>query len=363
MRATFVYAWVQFKSFLRDPVSLFFTLGLPAIFLLVFGAIFYGDNAVNFDVAIFNHSDSAFSKEFVKNMEKEETFTRVEVSSMDEAKEKMGRGQLDTVIELPESFGQVNAVGQPSGEMIVYYEKGNPTTGQTVAQVMSSVMSQMGEQFGQTKPLFSVTQKATDTNVVSQFDYLFAGILGFAVLSLGFFGLAQMIPGLKKTGALRRLKATPFTSGQLIFGTMLYFLVVGAMALVLMIVIGLTVFHFDMRGSWLQLAPFLLLGTMMMLGFGLLIGGSMRNENQAAALTNLVAFPMMFLSGVFIPNYIMPDWIQSVSHYLPLTPFVDGIRFITSEGAGFVDILPQVAMLGGWTVVVYILAIKFFRWE
>lgn len=363
MKATFVYAWVQLKSYLRDPIALFFTLGLPAMFLLVFGAIFKNDNAVNFDVAIFNRSDTVFAREFVKNMEKEETFTRVDVASMDEAKEKMGRGQLDTVIELGEDFGKANSTNQPTGDMIVYYEKGNPTTGQTVAQVLSSVMNELGEQFGQAAPLFSVTQKETDTNVVSQFDYLFSGILGFAVLSLGFFGLAQMIPGWKKTGALRRLKATPFTRGQLIFGTMLNFLVIGVLALAFMFIIGLTVFDFDMRGSWLQLTPFLLLGTITMMGFGLLIGGTVRNENQAAALTNLVAFPMMFLSGVFFPNYLMPDWIQSISVYLPLTSLVDGIRYITSEGAGLIDVLPQIAMLGGWSIVVYLLAIKLFRWE
>ena len=36
--------WMQLKSYLRDPVALFFTLGLPAMFLLVFGAIFKNDN-------------------------------------------------------------------------------------------------------------------------------------------------------------------------------------------------------------------------------------------------------------------------------------------------------------------------------
>ena len=363
MKATFIYAWTQLKSYFRDPVSLFFTLGLPAMFLLIFGSIFGRDNTVNFNVAIFNHSDTVFSREFVKNMEKQDTFTRVDVLSMSEAKEKMGRGQLDTVIELSKDFGNFNQSGQPTGDMAVYYEKGNPTTGQTVAQVMSSVMTQLGEQFGQEKPLFSVTQKETDTNVVSQFDYLFAGILGFAVLSLGFFGLAQMIPGWKKTGALRRLKATPFTRGQLIFGTMLNFLVIGILALVFMFIIGLAVFDFDMRGSWLQLTPFLLLGTITMMSFGLLIGGTVRNENQAAALTNLLAFPMMFLAGVFFPTYIMPNWIQSVSQFMPLTPLADGVRLITSEGVGLIDILPQIAMLGGWAIVVYALAIKLFRWE
>lgn len=363
MKATFVYAWMQLKSYFRDPVSLFFTLGLPVMFLMVFGAIFNNDNTVNFDVAVFNHSETEFSRQFVENMEKQDTFTRIDIGSMDEAREKMGRGQLDTVIELPKEFGQPNAQGLPSGNMIVYYEEGSPQTGQTVAQVMRSVMGEIGERFGQQPPLFSVEQKSTDTKVVSQFDYMFAGLLGFSILSMGFFGLAQMIPAWKKTGALRRLKATPLTRGQLIFGTMLNFLVIGILAQTLMFAVGMTVFGFDMRGEWLQLVPFLLLGTITLMGFGLLIGGAVKNENQAAAITNLVAFPMMFLSGVFFPSFMMPDWLQTVSGFMPLTPLVEGIRYITTEGATLADVAPQLGMLGGWLVVVYAAAIKLFRWE
>lgn len=363
MRATLTYAWMQLKGYFRDPIALFFTLGLPVMFLMVFGAIFGNNTTVSFDVAIFNHSETEFSKQFIKNMEKQETFKRVEVDSMADAREKMGRSELDTVIELPKEFGTINAQGQPTGDVVVYYEEGNPETGQTIAQVMESVMNQLGEQFGQQPPLFTVTQKATDTKAMSQFDFMFAGLLGFSILSMGFFGLAQMIPGWKKTGALRRLKATPLTRGQLIFGTMLNFLVIGFLAQALMFAVGMVVFGFEMRGDWLQLIPFLLLGTMTMMGFGLLIGGAVKNENQAAALTNLLAFPMMFLSGVFFPSFLMPEWLQAISSFIPLTPLVEGVRYITIEGATLDTLLPQIGLLSAWTVIVYIAAIKLFRWE
>ena len=363
MNATFVYAWTQLKGYFRDPVSLFFTLGLPLMFLVVFGMIFNNNSTVSFDVAILNHSETEFSKEFVKNMEQQETFKRAEVTSMDDARERMGRGELDTVIELPKEFGVLNEQGQPTGDVGVYYEKGSPETGQTVAQVMDSVMNQLGAQFGQQSPLFTVTRKATDTNVVSQFDYMFAGMLSFSILSMSFFGLAQMIPGWKKTGALRRLKATPLTRTQLIFGTMLNFLAIGVLAQALMFAVGILAFNFEMRGDWLHLIPFLLLGTVTLMGFGLLIGGAVKNENQAAALTNLLAFPMMFLSGIFFPSFLMPEWLQAISGIIPLTPLAEGIRYITTEGASLGDLLPQIGALSAWAVVVYAAAIKLFRWE
>ena len=59
----------------------------------------------------------------------------------------------------------------------------------------------------------------------------------------------------------------------------------------------------------------------------------------------------------------MPEWLQNVSAWLPLTPVIDGIRLITTEGLHLVQILPQIAMVGGWLIVIYIIAFKVFRWE
>jgi hypothetical protein len=50
------------------------------------------------------------------------------------------------------------------------------------------------------------------------------------------------------------------------------------------------VLGFEMRGSYIQLALFALISLMMMLGFGLLIGGWAKNENQSAVLSNLISF-------------------------------------------------------------------------
>jgi len=80
-------------------------------------------------------------------------------------------------------------------------------------------------------------------------------------------------------------------------------------------------------------------------------------------LSNLVAFPMMFLSGVFFPTFLMPQWLQGIAHYLPLTPVVDGIRLIITENAGLFSLGPQLAILAGWSVLIYAIAFKVFRWE
>lgn len=362
MRATLLFSWTQFKRFFRDPVALFFTLLFPLLFLFVFGSIFRNDSAISFDLAVFNYSDSKFAKQFVSNIKGTETFNEVQVESIEEAKEKMGRNEIDTIIEIPKEFGEINQQGFPAGPLNVFYSEASPETGRTIASIIDGELRSISQNITQAKPLFEVRQVATTTTNLTQFDYMVSGLLGFAILSMGVFGLANQLPAEKKNGNLRRIRATPFTRTQLIFGTLIYYGAVGLMSLALMLAVALGVFQFDMRGDWLQLGLFLILAIALMLGFGLLIGGWAKNENQSAVLSNAVSFPLMFLSGVFFPRYLMPEWLQGITGYLPLTPVVDGIRYVTTEGASLLDLGPQLAVIGVWLVVVYALAIRLFRW-
>jgi ABC-2 type transport system permease protein len=264
---------------------------------------------------------------------------------------------------LPTEFGEVNKSNQPSGQVIVYYDPSNSQTGRTFASIVHSVLAGINQEITSQKPLFGVEQKSTDTRGLEPFDYVFAGLLGFSILSLGFFGLTNSLPSMKKEGVLRRLRATPLRVSQFVLGNALNYLVIGIITVILMFAIGVLLFDFKMQGDYLSFITITVIGIIMMFGFGLAVGGWAKNENQAAPLTNLVAFPMMFLSGVFFPRFLMPEWLQSVSALLPLTPLIDGIRFIITEGKTIFDVMPQVGLMGIWTIIIYIIAFRVFRWE
>ena len=112
------FARISTRRFFRDRLSIFFGVLFPLIFLFVFGGIFGKSDGASFRVALINNSDSAFSKEFVGNLSKEKTFNiDTEAKTLDDAKEKMTRSQLDATIVLPENFGAVNEASKtPSGQ-------------------------------------------------------------------------------------------------------------------------------------------------------------------------------------------------------------------------------------------------------
>ncbi|HYG83315.1 MAG TPA: ABC transporter permease [Verrucomicrobiae bacterium] len=361
---TWAFALTQIRRFFRDPVALFFTFLFPLLFLFVFGSLFKNSGDVSFTVALINKSETPFSKQFVSELKKNKGLEiDQKVTSIDQGRELMGRGQLDSIVELPENFGTPGQNKLPSGKLIVYYEASSAQTGQTVGALMQGVLDGINRQLTGAVEPFVVEQKSTQTADLSQFDYTFSGLLGFSLLSLGIFGLANGLPSDKKAGMLRRLRATPLRASQLVLGTMINYVLIGVLSIILMFLVGALLFDFTMRGDYLSFSIFMLLGMVTMLGFGLAIGGWAKNEIQAAPLSNLVAFPMMFLSGSFFPRFLMPEWLQAVTQYLPLTPIIDGIRYITTEGKHLFQLGPELLIIAVWAVVIYAISFKVFRWE
>ncbi len=351
------------RAFFRDKVAMFFTFVFPLIFLLVFGFMNKGDKGTNFDVAVINQSQSAFAKQFVDQSKKSGFIKEKSVTGLDDAKQQMSRGQLDTILLLPPDFGQTNKRQQPSGQAVVFIDPGSEQTGQTFASIIEGVLGELDTKITRTSPLFSVEKRSTDSRGLSAFDYTFAGILAFSLLSLGLFGPTNSLPVMKKQGILRRLRTTPLRVSQFMFGNTLNYLLIGLLSTIFLFIVGLTVFDFQMQGDYLSFGALTALGIIMTFGFGLAIGGWAKNENQAAPLTQLVFFPMIFLTGIFFPRFLMPEWLQNISAWLPLTPIADGIRYIIVEGKTLLDLGPQLALIVGWTIVIYAIAFRVFRWE
>lgn len=364
----FIFAKIDTKRLFRDKLAIFFTFLFPLIFLFIFGGIFGQSGSISFDVAIINQSDSEFAKSFVGNAGEDTLFkVQSEISDRSKAEEAMSRSQIDAAIILPEDFGTVKDGQQyPSGQATVLYSKDNEQTAQTLVPIMQGIFDGINEGLvGEYVAPFTVVSESTGKEGLSSFDYLFAGLIGFAILGMGLFGPTNVFPRMKQRGVLRRYHTTPLKVWQFVVGNILSNSVAALMSVTFMIAVALTLPLFDahINGNLLELALFIILGAVVIFGIGLAIGGWARNENQAAPLSNLVSFPMMFLSGTFFPRFLMPEWLQTLSGFIPLTPFIDGVRMIMVEGYHLVDILPQIGMLVAWGVVVYAIAFRVFRWE
>jgi ABC-2 type transport system permease protein len=359
------YVRIDVKRLFRDKVAIFFVFLFPLLFLFVFGTIFRGDNDVSFRVAFLNQSTTQSAAQFDKEIKENEVFkVDDEVNNLDKAKEKMNRGQIDATIILPKDFG-AKKEGQPypNGQMRILYDENNKSAGMTLTSVMEGVLKEVNQHIVPSATPFTVKAESTATKGLSQFDYTFTGIMGFTLLSLGIFGPTSVFPRLKQRGVLRRFHLTTLKVWQYFVGNVLSNAFVGLLSVATMFVVALTIFDLNMRGNYLNLAAVTVLGVVLLFGIGLAIGGWAKNENQAAPLAQMVTLPMMFLSGVFFPTFLMPELLQKITQFIPLTPIIDSLRRIVTENASLLDLGPQLGIMLGWTVIVYVLAFRLFRWE
>jgi len=365
MFTVFVFTKLSTRRFFRDRLALFFGVLFPLIFLFVFGSIFgKAGNSVTFNVAMINQSHSSVARQFIHQA----TASKIikidpTVSTLAAAETKMTRGQLDATLVLPTNFGALGTNNAPSGQVVVYYTENNAQAGQTLVAILQSQFATSNAKYIPISAPFKATSKEINTKSLTQFDYTFSGLLGFSIVGLGIFGPVNVFPELKKQGILRRLHTTPIRVWQYFTATMASQAIIGLFSLAVMFIAAIAVFNLRVVGNYLEIAVFLVFSIVMILGIGLAIGGWAKNERQAAPLANIIVFPMLFLSGTFFPRYAMPLWLQHATTYLPLTPVIDGVRLLATEGEHLVQIGPQLGIMAIWTVIIYAIAFRVFRWE
>lgn len=361
----FVFAKIDVRRLFRDKVAIFFVFFFPLIFLIIFGSIFNNDSNVSFRVAVLKQSNNAFTTQFLKDVKDTKVLDiDEEAKTLDQAKEKMSRGQLDATVILPDSFGEKTSGNEyPSGELKILYDQNNQQAGQTLGAVMEGIFKDINNKLVPTVQPFTVKTESTATKGLTQFDYTFSGILGFVILSLGIFGPTSVFPRLKQRGVLRRYHTTTLKVWQYFTANVVSNAIVGLISVALMYAVALLFFNLNMRGNYFDLAVVIVFGTIMIFGIGLAIGGWAKNENQAAPLAQLTTLPMMFLSGVFFPTFLMPEVLQNITKFIPLTPIVESVRLVITEGATIFDLGTQFAIMGVWLVVIYVIAFRVFRWE
>ncbi len=358
-----VFTRLNTRRFFRDRLALFFGIAFPIIFLFVFGAISSNGNNVSFSVALINQSKSTFAAQFVKQTETNKIF-KVDktLTTLGAANDKLNKSQIDGILILPPDFGKQDGAF-PTGKAQVLYTQNNYQAGQAIVSVFDQEFKGINTKLVHAPTPFSVEGKQLSRKSLTPFDYTFAGLLGFSIIGLGIFGPINVFPELKKQGILRRLHTTPLKVWQYFVSTMISQAIIGLVSLGVMFAVAIAVFHLKVVGNYLEIALFIVFGIITILGIGLAIGGWAKNERQAAPLSNIIVFPMMFLSGTFFPRFAMPHFLQTISTYLPLTPVIDGLRLLTTEGKHLTDLGPQLGLMAVWVIIIYVIAFRVFRWE
>jgi ABC-2 type transport system permease protein len=86
-------------------------------------------------------------------------------------------------------------------------------------------------------------------------------------------------------------------------------------------------------------------------GISILIGLRTKSSESVFAIAGFLTFPLLFMSTALTPASFMPNWMQTVTQFNPISYGVDAIRVLMLSGFDWQKILPAFAVIGSLIAV------------
>jgi ABC-2 type transport system permease protein len=164
------------------------------------------------------------------------------------------------------------------------------------------------------------------------------------------FGLAACGATLlseKEGGTLRRLLASPAPPSSILYGKFLYSFVVGCAQLVVMFAFGRVVYGLPVEKHLVGTAAFIAATATAATGFGVLLAVVGRSRKQVEGLSTLIILVMSAIGGSWFPQFIMPEWMQTVAGFTLTGWAMKGFQGLYYFGKPLLELWPQLALLFG----------------
>jgi len=187
---------------------------------------------------------------------------------------------------------------------------------------------------------------------ISYGAFLLCGMLTVNTLSTSLFGFAIPLIEARQRGALRMFQVFPIGRFSYVSALVVSRIVINMLFNAAFLVVGSALFGIELgltASTWLDFLLLLLACTATFVALGFLLVSVCRRAATATAVANLLFFPMIFLSDLFVPSTVLPQFLQSIASNSPV-----GIA-----GGAFRDVILNHAPLGTQVVPLAILFVMF----
>lgn len=197
------------------------------------------------------------------------------------------------------------------------------------------------------------------------FTYLessFASLIAVGICAAAFMGIPLTIADYRDKKILKHFFTTPCSPLWILGSDILCAGVTALLSALSVALVSVVFLGYEMQGSVFAFMGSWMLTLVSMFSIGLLMASLCRTIKSVNAVTSLVYFPMLFLSGATIPYELFPSGLQKFADVLPLTQGIKLMKAV-SMGAALENVWKIGVLLLGITVVCTVLSVKIFRWE
>jgi ABC-2 type transport system permease protein len=206
--------------------------------------------------------------------------------------------------------------------------------------------------------LFGGGGKSAYFGGLSALQYYVPTIAALSVLGSCYGQLAVALAARRQAGILKRIRATPLPAWAYFAGLLAHCVLVSVIDIALIVVVG-RLYGVPFPSHWLAIMLTLVLGAVSFCALGVAVASVISNAEAAPAVTQLVLFPLLFISGTYLP--IHSALLNRVSGWLPVRPFNEALTrpFAQHAGADW----RALAVLAAWGAAGAIVAVRRFRWD
>jgi ABC-2 type transport system permease protein len=206
--------------------------------------------------------------------------------------------------------------------------------------------------------LFGRLGKSSYFGGLTALQYYVPTIAALCVLGSCYGQLAVGLATRRQNGILKRIRATPLPAWGYFAGLLANCILVSLADIALIVGVG-RLYGVPFPSQWPAIALTLVLGATSFCALGVAVASMIANAEAAPAVTQLVLFPLLFLSGTYLP--ISSQLLNRVTGWLPIRPFNEALTGPLSRHTG--TDWPHLAVLAAWGVIGATVAVRRFRWD
>ncbi|HEX3957354.1 MAG TPA: ABC transporter permease [Trebonia sp.] len=204
-------------------------------------------------------------------------------------------------------------------------------------------------------------------------DLYVAGLIGGGVMATSYQNLGMSIAFERERFTLKRLRGTPMPPAAYFIGKIVQVIVAAIAEVAVLLAIGVVFYHLRLPASlaaWWTFAWVFVLGVAACSLLGIAASSVVRSAaRNGVAVITLPFVALQFISGVYVPFFLVPAWLRDIASVFPLEWMCRGMRSVFVPQA--VSLEPghswqhgQTALaLGVWVVAGLVLCLTTFRWQ
>jgi ABC-2 type transport system permease protein len=353
-------AWKEAAIMRHDAAFIGMVVAQPIMTLALFGAAITMIPA-NVPWSVLDRDGSALSRRFVEEVQSTGYFAPpVSVSSYEEGRARLARGQDALLVVIPEDFRREALRGRPEVQALT--DGTDPLTAARVAGYVALVAQRFEtgpvarSRRDEPGPLELRQQFRFNPTLDDQRFYL-AAIAGLLLTNLCLSVTSLGLVGERESGTYEQMLAQPTSPLEIVLGKLVPYAAMSYVVLGIATLGAGLVFGVWPNGSPLALLAVTLPFVLASLSIGVFVSTVARTSAQAVFITVFFILPSFVLSGVMLPYQLMPDGIRHLGFALPLRWYQIGLRRVVLRGGDMGDVaVPMLALTVIFAVLLAVIA-------